>query len=182
MIKAHGTVHKKQYSNSSMEKSKLVVICGIFLMVIIFCSFLFSTELKAVGMGGFTSNMEEHILEQDEILFGKETFYKEGLLPIYIESVEIVTTIEQKNMFEMYVFHPLRQNHQLTGGQISYNEFMEDYGDNLSKVDSLNWLKDSVFEIVILGRVDRIENVTIRVTYRVAGILEKTVESEEIII
>lgn len=164
-----------------MRKVKMIIALSI---IFIFCISLLSTELKIVGMGGYTSYANEHSLGMQEILFGKETFYKKGYLPIVIDKVELVSNLnqEQTKVDEMYVFYTLRQNEQFTGGQMDYNEFMVDYGENLATVDTLRWLEDERFDIVLLSKEERIENVWIKITYRVAGILKKTVISQEIVV
>ncbi len=174
MVEKGGIVHRKRYH----RLKKVFLVCVLILSLWLGYTVV-DTKLTIVGMGGYKSLVSVHQLEEDEILHGIETFQKSGVAPIRIESIEIINPNKTKYM-DVAVFYGLRQNLQMSGGQLDYEEYLEFYGNNLYPIYSLKWLKDKKFSVVITSRETAIRNVWIKVRYRIYGIFTKEVISEEI--
>lgn len=174
MVENGGIVHKKRCRRLRKILLMLMIVILLYLGYTII-----DTELTIVGMGGYESLVSVHQLEEGEILHGIETFQKSGVAPIRIESIEIINPNKMKYM-DVAVFYGSRQNLQMSGGQIDYEEYLDLYGKNLYPPESLTWLKDKEFDVVITSREPAIRNVWIKVRYRIYGIFPKKVISEEI--
>lgn len=156
-----------------MNKKKMIFALCIAISFSLLAYTAFSTKLYADPADNFTSFVDKHNLESNEIIFGYAGFNIKGRLPVYITNIEIISEMENSLDFQTWLFYPDRQKVLMCGGEIEYDDFYSYYGENLYPLNSIGWLKDKRFEVVVISRSERIEKTWVKVEYRVGGMLKK---------
>lgn len=153
----------------------ITIVCAAFV-------FYFSLTSKINGIdGGYGRYDRGYQLQNNEILYGRHYFQKEGAIPIRIRKISLIN--KQNTPVEVKAFLCTRQGMQMAEGLIKSEEFNKNYGENLISIEALKKMNlNEDFEIVVLTKEDKLEEIWIEVEYIVFGILHKKEYSPELII